>query len=118
MSKEKIKKQKEVVYPVFQECCKYFKDDFSEIIKIFQDANMENGVVLLSEGRNTKQIDSVGPSESGGGGAPSEYKKEGGMAIEDTTDNALYEEESKGGGRRKRKSKKRKNRKRKYTRKV
>ena len=106
------------IFLYYDNLIKYFKDDFSEIIKIFQDANMENGVVLLSEGRNTKQRDSVGPSESGGGGGPSEYKKEGGMAIEDTTDNALYEEESKGGSKRKRKSKKRKNMKKKRTRKV
>jgi hypothetical protein len=36
MSKEiKSKKQKDIVYPVFQECCKYFKDEFW--IKLFDD---------------------------------------------------------------------------------
>ena len=108
------------IFLYYDNLIKYFKDDFSEIIKIFQDANMENGVVLLSEGRNTKQRDSVGPSESGGGGGPFEDSKEGAVAgpIEDTTDNAQYKEEDAKGGKRKRKSKKRKNMKKKRTRKV
>lgn len=81
----------------------FFSEDPSKMVKLFQDANMENGVVLLSEG--SKVI--------------VEEPKEGGRAIteDDTTDNALYEEESKG-GRRKRKSKKRKSNKRKHTRKA
>ena len=35
MSKDKIKKQKDVVYPIFQDCCKHFKDEFW--IKLFDD---------------------------------------------------------------------------------
>ena len=59
MSKEKIKKQKEVVYPVFQECCKYFKDDFW--IELFDGLSRSkcpkgvliyNGVISSSYKRN------------------------------------------------------------------
>jgi hypothetical protein len=99
---------KDYVFLYYDNLINYFKDDFSELIKIFQDANVENGVVLLSEGSKAKQRDSVGPSESGGGAEPFEDKKE------DTTDNAPMSK----GGKRKRKSKKRKFSKRKYTRKV
>ena len=80
----------------------YFSEDPSNMVKLFQDLNVKNGVVLLSE--DSKVI--------------IEEPKEGGRAIteDDTTDNVRNEESK--GGRRKRKSKKRKSSKKKRTRKV
>lgn len=59
MSKDKIKKQKDVVYPIFQECCKHFKDEFW--IKLFDDLSRSkcpkgvliyNGVISSTYKRN------------------------------------------------------------------
>jgi len=128
-----ITKQKTIEYPMkykfleYNGLIKYFGKTPSNIIKIFNEFNVDFGIVLLNQDSSiTRQRESEGKeedmrqSESGGGGVgPSE--SEGGYETileDDTTDNARYEEEDAKGGRRKRKSKKRKSNKRKRTRKA